>query len=124
MNLIVLGLIFIVVCLAGCYLAYLYGHKTKRFRWGEYIAIIIWPILCVVAMAILIDYRALILFIVSSFIGFMLEWFIGFIYFKVLNKRLWKYKRFSVGGHTSFLSIPMWGVAGVIFWYISKTIGM
>jgi uncharacterized membrane protein len=124
MSTILLGTIFIVVVLVGFYLAYLYGHKTKKFRWSEYIAIIIWPILCVFVMAYLIDVRILAMFILSCCAGFVLEYIVGLAYHKVLNKRLWEYKRLSINGYTSLLTIPIWGVAGVLFWFLGKMIGL
>jgi len=124
MSLIVWGTIFISIVLMGFYLAYVYGHKTRKFRWSEYIAIIIWPVLCVILMAIFIDIKVLVMFLISSGIGFILEYILGFTYHRVLNKRLWKYKRLSVGGYTSLLTIPIWGVAGVVFWLLSKMIGL
>lgn len=124
MNLIVLGIIFISVSLAGFYLAYLYGRKTKRFRWSEYVAIIIWPIICVFVMAYLIDIRILVLFIISCGVGFLLEYILGLTYHKTLNKKLWEYKRLSVHGYSSILSIPVWGIAGVVFWFLGQMIGL
>lgn len=119
-----LGFIFLLVNLIGFYLAYLYGHKTKNFRWSEYFAIIIWPVVCIFALAYIYGPQVLSLFIFSSFLGFFFEYIIGLTYEKTLNKRLWEYKKFSVGGHTSLLSIPMWGIAGVIFWFLSKMVGL
>ena len=123
-QLIILGIIFIAVVLIGFYLAYLYGRKTRKFRWSEYIAIIIWPILCVFAMAYFLNVKVLAMFVISAFVGFILEYILGLTYHKVLNKRLWKYKRLSVRGYTSYLVIPIWGIAGVVFWFLAKMIGL
>jgi uncharacterized membrane protein len=119
-----LGAIFLSICLIGFYLAYLYGRKTKRFRWSEYMAILIWPVLFVVAFAYFFNVRIFILFLISSFVGFVLEYVVGLTYHKTLNRRLWNYGRLSIGGYTSLLSIPIWGVAGVIFWFLGKMVGL
>ncbi len=124
MNLIVWGIIFMSITLAGFYLAYVYGRKTKKFKWSEYVSIIIWPLLCIILMTIFIDIRALVMFIVSCGVGFILEYILGLTYHKVLNKKLWEYKRLSVYGYTSLLTIPVWGVAGVVFWFLGKMIGL
>jgi hypothetical protein len=123
-KIILLGIIFIFIDLLGFYLAYLYGRKTKRFRWSEYVAIIFLPIIGVFAFAFLFDFRILILFIISCLIGFALEYLIGLTYHKTLNKKLWEYKRLSVGGYTSLLSIPIWGVVGITFWFLGKLLGL
>jgi uncharacterized membrane protein len=119
-----LGAIFLSICLIGFYLAYLYGRKTKRFRWSEYMAILIWPVLFVVAFAYFFNVMIFILFLISSFVGFVLEYVVGLTYHKTLNRRLWNYGRLSIGGYTSLLSIPIWGVAGVIFWFLGKMVGL
>lgn len=119
-----LGFIFIVICFVGFYLAYLYGRKTKKFRWSEYIAIIILPVLCVAYLSIFVDVRILNLFLISSFVGFFFEYIFGLTYEKTLNRKLWVYQRLSVGGYTSLLSIPLWGIGGVIFWLISKMLNL
>jgi hypothetical protein len=123
-SLLNLGLFFFILTLIGFYLAYLYGHRTKRFRWSEYCLIIIWPALFVVILAIRIDIEVLKLFIISCIAGFGLEYSLGFIYHQVLNRRLWVYKKFSVNGYTSWLVLPVWGIVGVIFWYLGKGMGL
>jgi len=123
-NLSLLGFIFTIITFAGFYTAYLYGRKTKYFKWREYIAIIIWPILSVLALTYFVDVKILSLFFVSSFVGFALEYILGFAYHKTLNKRLWEYRRLSIGKYTSFLTLPIWGIAGVFFWFLSKMVGL
>lgn len=124
MNLNLLFFVFLSVCLVGFYLAYLYGRKTWRFHWGEYIAIIILPILCLVYLSVFYDLRILTLFLISSFLGFFLEYVIGLTYHKTLNRRLWKYHKYSVGGYTSLLSLPLWGIGGVVFWLLGSALGL
>ncbi len=123
-KIIFLGSIIIIFDFIGLYLAYLYGRKTKIFRWSEYFAIILFPIIGVLAFAYLIDSKILALFLVSACFGFVLEYILGFVYHKTLNKKLWEYKRLSVGGYTSLLSIPMWGIGGCLFWFLSKMVGL
>ncbi len=107
----------------GFFLAYLYGRKTTDFRWSEYLAMIAAPLVFIVVASIYLDKRIFSMFLISSAIGFLAEGIIGFTYDKILGKRLWTYNRLSVGGYTSYLSIPLWGVAGVIFLFVSKLIG-
>jgi hypothetical protein len=125
-NLILLGITCSIVTLVGFYLAYLYGRKTKQFRWSEYTAIIIWPLLSVLIFAYYVDTKILILFIISSFVGFISEYTLGLVYHRTLNRRLWYYDdKFSVPGeYTSWLTIPLWGSAGIVFWFLGKIIGL
>jgi hypothetical protein len=117
-------LILTVVNLVGFYLAYLYGRDTKKFLFREYSAIIIWPILSVVVLAFIYGGKILELYFLSALAGFCSEYGFGLVYHKTLNRRLWNYTRFGIQGYTSLLSIPMWGVAGVVFYFIAKSIGL
>lgn len=114
----------VIFCFAGFFLAYLYGKKTKNFKWSEYLLIIIWPTLCVLYMAYLYGLGIIVLYLASCWVGFVLEYLLGLIYHKVLNKKLWTYNRYSVNGYTSFLSIPFWGVGGVVFYFLAKLLGL
>jgi uncharacterized membrane protein len=64
------------------------------------------------------------MFLVSSLIGLVGEYLIGFIYYKVLNEKLWVYKRLTLNGYSSLLSMPLWGIGGVVFWFLSKLLGL
>ncbi|MDP3794750.1 MAG: hypothetical protein Q8R13_02360 [bacterium] len=112
------------VSLAGFYLAYLYGHKVRRFRWSEYVMLLICPLIAIGLLAYSLGLRIVFLFVASMVSGTILEYLLGLAYHKTLNRRLWTYERLKIGGYTSVLSIPIWGVAGVIFWLIGKTLGL
>ncbi len=113
------------VCLAGFYAAYLYGRKTKKFRWSEYEAIILVPILCTFILAYVYGVVILYDFLVSAIVGMLLEYTIGFVYHKTLNQRFWIYTRYTIGnGYTSWLTLPFWGFAGIVFWLIGKNVGI
>lgn len=112
------------VSLLGFYGAYLYGHKTHNFRWSEYFAIIIVPLICVGVLAYFYGLKILVFFAASCLIGFVFELVFGFIYHKVLNARLWTYHKLSVKGYSSLLSILPWGVTGVVIYFVSKILGL
>jgi MFS-type transporter involved in bile tolerance (Atg22 family) len=101
------SIIFIVISLVGFLLAYLYGRKTTNFRWSEYLAIIIAPLLFIVFLGIYFDKKILLVFSASAVVGFIAEGIVGFVYEKVIGQRLWTYNYLSVKGHTSILSIPI-----------------
>ena len=124
MDLATEGCIFFVINIFGFYIAYLYGRKTKRFRWSEYVALFIFPFSTVLVIAYLNGPRIIAFFLISAFVGFTLEYILGLSYEKTLNSRLWEYKRYSIGGYTSMLTLPFWGVAGVVFWFLAKVVGL
>ncbi len=119
-----LGMACSTVSLFGFYAAYLYGRKIKRFRWSEYFAIISIPLASVFVLAAFVDWNLLKLFGASMVVGTTFEYLFGFVYEKTLNVKLWTYHRFALHGHTSLLSIPVWGIAGVVFWALGKCLGL
>lgn len=121
---VVAGAALPLLSLIGMYSAYLYGRHIKKFRWSEYCLLLIVPVASCLGLSYLYGIKVIYLFLLSSIIGFAFEYLFGLTYHKTLNHRLWHYNRFSIGGYTSPLAIPMWGVAGVIFWLLSKGIGL
>jgi len=123
-NINIISVSFLIVILLNSVFACFYGQKTKVFKWREYFAILICPLLFIVALAYFVDIKILSMFLISSFVGFAMEYGAGLVYHKTLNRRLWTYGRLSLHGYTSPLSIPLWGIVGVGFWLISKMIGL
>lgn len=114
----------LLISLGGMFGAYLFGRKTKEFKWSEYVVLIAAPVIGSLSLAYFFGKGIIHLFVISSIVGFALEYIIGFAYHKTLNKRLWTYDRYSVGGYTSFLTFPMWGVAGIVFWFFVKLLNV
>ncbi len=112
------------VSVGGFYLAYLYGRKTKRFRWSEYVPLLAAPVGSIGVLAYVYNTKILYLFVVSAVIGLLFEYGVGKFYHMTLNRRLWTYSRYSLNGYTSWLAAPMWGIAGVVFWLLSSGVGL
>ena len=109
----------------GVYLAYLYGRKTKRFQWSEYTLFIAVPVVACLSLGYVYGIKVFELFVVGAVAGFALEYVVGLTYHKTLNRHLWYYSRLKVGnGYTSLLVVPMWGVAGILFWLLAQNIGL
>jgi uncharacterized membrane protein len=120
----ILGPVIILMDLAGFYLAYLYGHRTKNFLWRKYLAILAFPIAGVFIFSVLINIKVLILFVISSLVGFAFEYIIGLTYHKTIHEKLWSYGRLNINEYTSLLSVPFWGIAGIVFWLIVELISL
>ena len=118
------GIFLSLVSLIGMFLAYLYGRKVEKFRWSEYVLLLIAPVGGCFALTFLYGIRIVYMFVLSAVVGFIFEYSVGLIYHKTLNRRLWNYSRYSVGGYTSWLTLPMWGVAGIVFWLLSASLGL
>ncbi len=116
--------ILLVASLVGIYSAYVYGKNTQTFRWSEYVLLLVVPVLGSLGFALFYGVKVLYFFVASCIIGFVLEYSIGKAYHRTLNRRLWTYGKYSVDGYTSLLTFPMWGVAGVVFWLLARSIGL
>lgn len=123
-NPLMISAIAFLIVVAGFYLSYLYGRKTKEFHWSEYVALMSGPLLAVFFVGYLVGVKVLYLFLLSMGVGFILEYVLGLAYHKILNRRLWTYKKYNLGGYTSYLTLPMWGVAGIVFYLIILTVGL
>lgn len=98
----------------GFILAARYGRSTKKFLWREYFALLVAPAVGLVGLIILFGTKPLFAFITLALIGPASEWLLGFMYHKTLGTRLWLYERYCLPGrYTSWLTIPMWGFAGI-----------
>lgn len=106
------------------YGAALFSRKTKRFRWSEYVALMCVPVLGSLGLAYFYGFKIIYFFFVCSVVGFAFEYILGKAYHLLMHQRLWTYGKYSVEGYTSLLSLPMWGVGGVIFWMIAHTMGL
>src|SRR5579864_1039649 len=86
------------ISIIGTYLAYLYGRHTKQFRWSEYWALLAAPLGVSLYLIYSSGIKLFYFFVASMLIGFALEYGLGRAYHLVLNKRLWTYSRYKVGG--------------------------
>jgi uncharacterized membrane protein len=92
--------------------------KEHQFSLRKYLLLILLPL---VACAIILNkegWDLLSIFIAFSVLGTALEWFVAFGYHKIMGERLWTYHRYSITEYTSLLSIPFWGIAGILAWLI------
>lgn len=116
-------LVFSFIFIFGLVFASWYGRKTKKFRWSEYVLLIIFPVLALIWLSKIFGVIIWNIYLVSMLAGEMLEYFVGWAYHKTEGKRLWEYKRASISGYTSWLSLPFWGIAGILFFLLAKAFG-
>jgi len=123
-------LIFLFLVLGGVLLEevaqILYFRLTKKkfkehhFYYSRYIYLLIFPMLAVYVTAQRTSPKVFMVFFSFALIGTFLEGFIGLFYHKIVGQRLWTYHRYSFWGYTSLLSIPLWGMGGVLFWLLAR----
>jgi hypothetical protein len=98
------------------------GKKLKKnyFSWSKYFFMLI-PISIAIALYTFKFGSSITkVFMIFSIIGTCFEWAIGFLYHQIMGQRLWTYHNYSIQGYSSFLTIPLWGTAGVLFWLLAQ----
>lgn len=94
--------------------------KSHNFTWSKYIFLLISPIVAMIFVATRTKMPVITIFFVFSIVGTLLEYLIGFSYHQIIGTRLWTYHSYSIGKYTSWLSVPIWGFGGVLFWILAK----
>lgn len=119
-------IVTVLVTLGTISLTWMYGKIQTDFSWKKYCLFMSGPIASVGIWMYFYDYKVGFLFLSGSIIGLLLEFALGFLYQNVFQRNLWIYdsKAYSLLGHTSLLTIPMWGCAAVVFWIIAVTVGL
>ncbi len=97
-----------------------YGRKTRGFNWREYLMLLLLPLAGVFWLTRELGMFVITLYVLSAVGGTFLEWLLGFAYHRAAGVRLWRYNRLSLGGYTSILSVPFWGLAGIFFLLLAK----
>lgn len=91
-------------------------YKTHHFSFGKYIYFLLFPFIIILVYLKGNNLDLLGIFVTFSLLGTLSEWLIGFFYHSIVGQRLWTYHRYPITKYTSLLSIPMWGIAGLIFY--------
>lgn len=104
----------------------LYYYITRKkfvplqFSFGRFLYYLSVPLSGVIILYFLEGIQIVESFFIFSLVGTFIEWLIGYFYEKIIGKPLWTYHIFSLQGHTSLLAMPLWGLAGVLFWLLAK----
>jgi uncharacterized membrane protein len=109
----------------GLFLCTSFNKKKKQgFEWRTFALFILGPLCGVLLISRLYDQNIIYFFILSSILGTVLEYLVGYFYHHTFHERLWKYDRLNIGGYTSWLAVPMWGAVSIIFWVFAKALGI
>jgi hypothetical protein len=77
------------------------------------------------ALALLCDPRYLALMAAFSVTGFITEYAYGRSMSVFFERSLWTYNHWKIdGGHTSFVTFPLWALGGLYFHFISTSLGL
>lgn len=105
-------------------LAYWYGRRTKEWKWSEYWLLTLAPFGGLAFLAWFEGPKIVLFFVLSGLAGFLGEIIMGLFSEKIFGQKLWRYEKLSIGGHTSLLTLPFWGGAGIIFLILAKLLNL
>ena len=97
-------------------------HQVVHFKFLRYLFLISIPILLTLFMAYTVGASVLKYFLLFAAIGTIFEYCIGYSYETIVGQRLWTYYKYSIRGYTSLLSIPLWGLCGVLMYLLVQAI--
>jgi uncharacterized membrane protein len=100
------------------FFAYLFKNKHKKL---SIILFIFAPIISFLLSVNHYGYTVVYLYFSFIILGTIGEFSFGYFYHKIFKKKLWEYKTMKLGkdGYTSLVSVPFWGMAGLMFWGVS-----
>ena len=94
--------------------------RSIHFTFGRYLFLMIIPIFTILLFGMKLKIALTEIFVTFSIVGTILEYLVGFSYHEIVGQRLWTYHRYSLKGYTSLLSLPLWGLGGVLFWLLAQ----
>ena len=95
-------------------------YKKYHYSLGRYLFLLLFPILATLFIFSRVGTDVVTVFVAFAVVGTFLEWLVGFSFHMVVGHRLWTYYRLNINTYTSLLAIPLWGLAGVLFWLLAK----
>lgn len=94
--------------------------RKNHFILGRYLFLLLFPLLSTYLVINMHGWPLFKIFIIFFFLGPILEWCVGYAYYQIVGTRLWTYHKYTYLGHTSLLSAPFWGMAGVLFYLLAQ----
>ena len=120
MCLVIGGVLLEVLISQAHYLVTKKHIKKYHFSFSRYFFLLLFPLIAAALVALQVGPTLFKIFIAFALVGTFFEWLIGFSYHMVVGQRLWTYHRLGLNGYTSILSIPLWGLAGALFYLLTK----
>jgi hypothetical protein len=114
---------FLIITIGGSFLVAKTAGRLfhdHKFRPSRYFLLILSPLIASIVAYDRVGVEILYLFVIVGFLGFILEYGTGKVYSIVVGRRLWRYYRDNLNENTSWLSMPLWGFAGILFFLLSR----
>lgn len=95
-------------------------YKKYHYSFSRYLILLSLPIISTIFIYGIVGVTVLNVFVIFALAGTFLEWLVGFCFHMVVGQKLWTYNKYNIGTYTSYLSIPLWGIAGVFFYLLAR----
>lgn len=130
MNPLSLFFLFMIIAIGGLFLeAGIAGFYHSRFRKGggelkfsfkKYLFVISFPMFASATAFFLTENILIYVFATFAIVGAFIEWLVGWVFYRVTGEPFWTYHFYPLGRFTSYLSVPIWGFGGVLFWLLAR----
>lgn len=97
-------------------------HRIVHFKLKRYFFLLSIPLVSTLFMTYLLSYSIVFAFIGFALVGAFLEYCIGYSYHVIVGQRLWTYHKYNINTYTSWLTLPFWGLCGVMIFLISRAL--
>jgi hypothetical protein len=122
-NEILLLWVYLLAVLLWFIIVSFWGRKT--FSVGRYAFFIIPPIAGLFILQVVTGINFITFFLASAVGGWTTEIALGWVTKKTFGMPTWEYRSLPIfGNHVSPVTLPYWGIAGILFLTIYKTMGL
>lgn len=98
--------------------------QRAHFSVIRYELFALFPVGATAIISYWLGWQYLVVFVASALVGPLAEIAFGYYYHRLTGEKLWLYERLSVEGYTSYLIMPAWGFAGVLFILLGQIINL
>lgn len=95
-------------------------YKEHHLTMGKYLFFLLFPMTAFIILLKTEGWTVGQVFITFAILGTLAEWIMGYTYHQIVGQRLWTYHKYSLSHYTSWLSVPLWGLAGVMFFLLAR----
>lgn len=129
------AIIFILLCFVGILIEIIatkvYSKLTnqnlkihRQFSWPGYIGLLVVPIWGFLYLLITQGRVIVYFFFIFAILGPFFEYLLGLLSHRLVGVKLWSYYQYDIQGYTSWLTIPLWGLGGLVLWATCRILGL
>jgi len=118
----VAGAVLEVIIVEGHYWFFKKHFKENHYTLRKYLFLLVFPLLGLILLTGTSGLSIIADFLIFGILGTALEGIIGWAYHMIVGQRLWTFHKYSIYQYTSWLSIPIWGFIGIVFYLLAQVL--